>query len=82
MSDDDLGPRLGAVEGAVSELKTGVAVIGVTVDSIKEGVDKEARAREKAEMRRKNNLEWGVRAAFVPLIVAVVTFVMNGGLGK
>lgn len=82
MSDDDLAPRVGSIEKTVSELKTDVAVIGVTVVSIKDGVDKEAKAREKAEMRRKNNVEWAVRAAFVPLIVAAVTFVMNGGLGK
>lgn len=79
---EDLGPRIGKVEGAVSELKTDVAVIHVTVNAIKEGVDREGAARTKAEEARKNNIQWLWRAAFIPLIVAVVTFVMNGGLGK
>lgn len=82
MTNKDLGPRIGKVEGAVSELKTDVAVIHVTVNAIKEGVDKEGEARAKADEKRKNNIQWLWRTAFIPLIVAVVTFVMNGGLSK
>lgn len=79
---EDIIRRVGAMETTVNDLKTDVTVIKVNVGSIKESVERGEKSRKDADAKRANRQEWIYRAALVPIIVAIVTFIMGGGLGK
>lgn len=98
MTDNDVGHRLNAVEGELGNIRTDVAVIGVTVSSIEKNLSAESAARIKAEereaarikdaeTRRKDNITWAIRAFILPLITGIgvalaVVLLSNGGINK